>query len=298
MPKLAVLGRPVSHSRSPAMHNAALAELGLAGEWSYEAIEVSPAGFEALVRAMAHRDYAGANVTVPHKVAALACADVATDAAREIGAANTLSFADDRVAADNTDATGILDSLPRSPKGLRALVLGAGGSARAAVWALTRAGAAVSIWNRTEAKAEGLARELGARPLSVPGSSPLPVGDYDLVLNATTVGMQGSATGSGTPEPRLGADPDCGPPDLKRLRLDADGLSEEQIVVDLVYGTAETQLAAAGRARGATVVDGIEVLVHQGAASLRLWTGTSPPVETMRSAARGTEWPETTVPNT
>ena len=297
MPKLAVLGQPVSHSRSPAMQNAALAELGLAGDWEYEAIEVSPEEFETLARAMARGDYAGANVTVPHKLAALAMADEASAAAREIGAANTLLFAGGRIAADNTDAAGIAESLPGSPAGRRALVLGAGGSARAAVWALGRAGADVSVWNRTQAKAEALAAELGARVLSPPDSGPLPAADYDVIVNATTVGMEPEA-GAATPEPLMGADPDRRPPDLKRLRLDADGLNEEQIVVDLVYGTAETQLVAAARARGATVVDGLEVLVHQGAASLRLWTGLSPPIETMRAAARGSEWPETTVPNT
>ena len=298
MPKLAVLGQPVSHSRSPAMHNAALAELGLAGDWGYAAVEVSPEEFETLVRAMARGDYAGANVTVPHKLAALAVADAATEAAREIGAANTLVFAAGRIEAENTDAAGIVESLPGSPAGMRALVLGAGGSARAAVWALGRAGADVSVWNRTPAKAEALAAELGARALSAPGSEPLPVSDYGLILNATTVGLESAAATASTPEARPDADPDRRPPDLKRLRLDADGLSGEQIVVDLVYGTAETQLVAAARARGATVVDGLEVLVHQGAASLRLWTGMSPPIETMRAAARGSEWPETTVPNT
>src|ERR671910_564124 len=92
MQKLAVLGQPVSHSRSPAMHSAALAELGLAGEWAYEAIEVVPPDFEALVRSLPDQGFAGVNVTVPHKVAALALADEATDAAAKIGAANTLSF--------------------------------------------------------------------------------------------------------------------------------------------------------------------------------------------------------------
>ena len=138
--RLAVLGQPISHSRSPAMHNAALAELGLAGEWSYEAIEVAPAEFEALVRGMAAEGFVGANVTVPHKVAALELADEASEAARAIGAANTLSFAGGRIAAENTDARGFLDSLPASPAGRRALVLGAGGSARAVVWALVDRG--------------------------------------------------------------------------------------------------------------------------------------------------------------
>jgi shikimate dehydrogenase len=284
MPRLAVLGQPIAHSRSPAMHTAALHELGLAPEWTYEAFEVSPDEFEARARAMPGEGFAGTNVTIPHKLAALELADEASEAAREIGAANTLTFAGDRIAAENTDATGILDALPRSPRGVRALVLGAGGSARAAVWALKHAGADVAIWNRTEAKAEALAATFGATPLSVTEKENLPLEDFNLVLNATSVG--------------LGADPDRGPSDLKALHIDADSLSATQVVVDLVYGTAETQLITAAKARAASVVDGLEVLVHQGAASLRLWTGLEPPVETMRTAARSIEWPTNTAPNT
>jgi shikimate dehydrogenase len=123
------------------MQTAALAALGLADEWSYEAIEVAPEDFDERVRAMPGEGFVGANVTVPHKLAALAIANAASEAARAIGAANTLTFGDARIAAENTDATGLLDALPESPAGTRALVLGAGGSARAVVWALVDAGA-------------------------------------------------------------------------------------------------------------------------------------------------------------
>ena len=271
--RLAVLGQPVSHSRSPAMHGAALAELGLAGEWSYEAIEVAPSDFESVVREMAAGDFVGANVTVPHKVAALELADEATEAARAIGAANTLSFHSGRINAENTDARGFLDSLPGPPAGKRALVLGAGGSARAVAWALVTEGAQVSIWNRTHEKAERLARELGASPLPS-GEERLGGADFDLIVNATTVGM-GAYEGA----------------DLKALPIAADSLTETQLVVDLAYGPAETELARTARAHGATVVDGLEVLVHQGAASLRIWTGQEPPIQTMRRAARATPEP-------
>lgn len=281
------------------MHTAALEEMGLAGEWSYEAIEVSPEEFEARVRGMAGEGYAGANVTVPHKLAALAIADTASRAATQIGAANTLTFSGSKIVADNTDAIGITASLPSPPEGSQALILGAGGSARAAVWALTRAGADVTLWNRTPGKAEALARELGARTLSLAeSSSSLALQDFDLLLNATSVGLDTANRASDSPDARLGADPDRALADLKSLHLDADALSAEHVVVDLVYGTAETQLAAAARSRGATVVDGLEVLVHQGAASLRLWTGAEPPIETMRAAARGTEWPQRSAPDT
>jgi len=276
--RLAVLGQPISHSRSPAIHTAALAELGLAGEWSYEAIEVAPEDFDERVRAMPGEEFVGANVTVPHKLAALAIADDASEAARAIGAANTLTFADGRIAADNTDATGLLDALPDSPSGTRALVLGAGGSARAVVWALVDAGADVSIWNRTPEKAEALAGELGASALQA-----VDVGDFGLLVNATTVGMGASTQVSS---------------DLKSLPVAADALDERHQLVDLAYGAVETELVRAARARGARVVDGLEVLVRQGAASLRIWTGLDPPIEVMRRAVREDTWQAKTHPDT
>jgi len=274
MPKLAVLGQPISHSRSPAMHNAALAELGLGDEWSYEAIEVAPDHFAARIRAMPREGFVGANVTVPHKLAALALSDMASEPARAIGAANTLSFASGRVAAENTDATGFLDALPEPPEGGRALVLGAGGSARAVVWALVTHGTSVAIWNRTPARADGLAREFGAR--AAKANRPdglLRTADIDLIVNATTVGM-GASTQEEDPDPRS-------------LPIDADALGETHQLVDLAYGAVETELVRAAKARGARVVDGLEVLVRQGAASLRIWTGLDPPIEAMRLAARG-----------
>ncbi len=282
MPKLAVIGQPVSHSRSPAMHTAALREMGLAGEWSYEAIEVSPEQFRARVGDLPGHGFEGVNVTLPHKLAALALATASSPAAVAIGAANTLTFADGGVAAENTDATGIIAALPSSPAGRRALVLGAGGSARAAVWALTDAGAAVSIWNRTPERAYALATRLGVVAIAAQEAQ---AGGFDIIVNATTVGLDAANPPPGS---AMGADPERGPAALKDLPVSADGLSARQVVVDLVYGALETPLAAAARARGAEVIDGLEVLVHQGAASLRLWTGMDPPIETMRRAARET----------
>jgi shikimate dehydrogenase len=272
MPKLAVLGQPVAHSRSPAMQNAALAELGLVGEWSYEAIDVSPDRFAKLVRDLPDQGFAGVNITVPHKLAALAVADTASDAAREIGAANTFSFSEGEIAAENTDATGILDAIDAPVHGLHALVLGAGGSARAAVWALHNAGANVAIWNRTAAKAAELAAEFGVEH-RITGDEQVAVDAYDLVINATTVGLEQAATHAPTHA------------DLKAHPVAADSISARTTVVDLVYGSHETALAESARASGARVVDGLEVLVRQGAASLRIWTGLKPPLETMRRAA-------------
>jgi shikimate dehydrogenase len=278
MPKLAVLGQPVAHSRSPAMQNAALAELGLAPEWTYEAIEVSPAEFPTLVAELARGgDFAGVNVTLPHKLAALAAANEASPAARAIGAANTLTFTDGRIAAENTDGVGIIEAVPSSPAGKRALVMGAGGSARAAIWALKNAGAEVHVWNRTEAKAAALANEFEVHH-AAGAAADLLAATCDLLLNATTVGL--ASANEGPPSAQSGF------PDLKLLPIEADAIRAE-VVLDLVYGLHETQLIAAARAAGATPVDGLDVLVWQGAASLRLWTGVEPPTETMRVAARG-----------
>jgi shikimate dehydrogenase len=262
MIRLAVLGQPVGHSRSPAMHNAALAALGMGGEWSYETIEVAPDGFEARVRAMPEEGFAGANVTVPHKGAALAVADELSGVAREVGAANTLVFAGGEVRAENTDAEGLLNALPASPAGRRALVLGAGGAGRAVVWGLVREGAEVEVWNRTELRSRHLCEELGGRPATDPDQ-----GDYELIVNTTAVGLRGE-------------DP------FEELPLAAAGFVTGQTVVDMVYGPEPMHLLVAAREAGATVVDGIEVLVQQGALSFRIWTGREAPVEVMRAAAR------------
>jgi shikimate dehydrogenase len=272
VPRLAVLGHPVSHSRSPAIHNAALAELGLAPEWSYEAIDVAPEHFAELVASLPGEGFAGVNVTVPHKLAALTVAGSASAAAREIGAANTLSFSGDGMIADNTDAEGITAAVGEPVTGRRVLVLGAGGSARAAIWALRNAGAAVSVWNRTAAKAELLASEFAVEQLTT-SSGQLPIDDFDLLINATTIGLEQASDHPPTST------------ELKGLPFDADLISARQTLLDLVYGSHETALASHARERGARVIDGLEVLVRQGAASLRIWTGIDPPLETMRRAA-------------
>lgn len=262
MKRLAVLGYPVGHSRSPAMQSAALAELGLGEEWSYEAIEVAPDGFEARVRAMEGEGFVGANVTVPHKGAALALADELSEEAREIGAANTLVFAEGQVRAENTDAEGLLRSLPGSVARARALVLGAGGAARAVVWALLREGAEVEVWNRTALRSRDLCADLGGAPVDSPEQSA-----YDLIVNTTAVGLGGEAP-------------------FAELPLSAAGFGPGQTVVDMVYDAAPTELLRAAAASGATVVDGIEILVQQGALSLTLWTARPAPLDTMRTAAR------------
>ncbi len=260
--RLAVLGHPVAHSRSPAMQNAALDALGLGTTWTYETIDVAPEGFEQRVRAMAAAGFAGANVTVPHKAAALAVADAPSVSAREIGAANTLLFDGEAIAAENTDAPGLIAALPHSPEGSRALVFGAGGAARAVVWALVREGAEVEVWNRTHSRAAALCEALGGRPNLEPEPA-----SFDLVVNSTAVGLRGE-------------DP------FAELPLRPQDLGPGQIVIDMVYGDGPGPLLDAAARAGAQTVDGIEILVRQGAASLELWTGLEAPLDVMRDAAR------------
>lgn len=251
-----VLGHPVHHSRSPAIHNAAFEALGL--DWRYVKLPVAPEAFAETVRALPASGYRGANVTIPHKEAALALADGATAAAGAIGAANTLTFEDGAIQADNTDAPGLLAALPSDPRGMAALVLGAGGAGRAAAWALREAGAEVSLWNRTAERAAALAAELGIEHVEAPVAA-------DLVVNATAVGLH--------PEDAVEA-------------LPVAWIDPPSVAVELVYGGHETPFQAWAEAGGSTVVDGLEVLVRQAALSFAGWTGAEAPVDAMRRAAR------------
>ncbi len=252
-----VIGWPVAHSRSPQMQNAAFRAAAL--DWRYLKLPVRSELLEETVRALPVSGYRGANVTIPHKEAALALADQSSDAAREIRAANTLVFEEGRIMADNTDAGGFLAALGEPPSGLRALVLGAGGAGRAVAWALRESGAAeVLVWNRTPARAAALAEDLDVRH----AERPEPV---DLLVNATAVGL---SPGDG----------------IEALGL--DWLEPPRIVVDLVYADEPTPVAAWAKRGGSRVIDGLEVLVRQGALSFELWTGRKAPLEAMRVAAR------------
>jgi shikimate dehydrogenase len=273
--RLAVLGHPVAHSRSPAMQNAALEALGLGTEWSYEAIDVDPGEFAGRVRALPGEGFVGANVTIPHKRAALDLADRASEAAAEIGAANTLSFSGGSIRAENTDASGLLAALPDALDGKTALVLGAGGSARAAVWALAGRGVSVSVWNRTPERTDELVRDLASAGAGTSAEGRLaPISaeqthsnGFELIVNCTAVGM---------------ADEDP----FKELPISPDRFGAGVTLVDLVYAGSESRLVREARERKATAIDGLEILVRQGAESLRLWTGMDPPLEAMREAAR------------
>ena len=260
--RLGVMGWPVAHSRSPAMQGAALRELGL-GHWTYGALPIPPDRAAAALAALPASGFAGANVTIPHKHAALAAAHVATPAAREIGAANTLTVLEDgTLEADNTDAPALTDVLPVPAAGRTALVLGAGGSARACAWALREAGCSrVAVWNRTTDRARELAEDLGVEAVTEPF-------DADVLVHCTSVGLRDPAE------------------TFDRLPLTPEALGAHDTVVDLVYRAGGTPLLHAAEAAGCTTVDGLAILVAQGARSLERWTGRSVDRRVMDAAVR------------
>ncbi len=284
----AVFGAPIRHSASPAMHNAALAELGL--DWRYVACEVAPERLREGIEGARHMRWVGLNLTVPHKLLALPLMDELDDSARLWGAVNTVVFeAEDtegwwkpvgqlrevrgtvRANGFNTDADAIIRSLREDlgiePRSARVLLLGAGGAGRAAALRLADEGVE-ELWlvNRTPDKAQALAAEIAERFPAVDVRTGYPEAEVEFVLNATSVGLK---PGDGLP-----FDPGIFP--LER----ADG------VYDMVYRPAETPLLQAARAAGCQVANGLGMLLYQGAAALELWTGRPAPIEVMRSALK------------
>ena len=263
-----VIGDPVEHSRSPLMHNAAAAALGL--DRVYVALRVAPADLESAIRGLAALGFDGANVTLPHKAGAAALCDELGIEARDAGAVNTLSFAPGGgVRGDLTDGLGLIASLALVPE--RAVVLGAGGSTRAAAAALLRAGTRqlTIVARRPEAAAELAASLAALEPAArVEAAAAVPDARGGLLVNCTPVG---------------------GIADLKALPVPADVIERMDAVADFAYRAdgSPTPLAAAAHAAGLPVVDGLELLVRQGALSFQRWTGIEPPLDVMRRAARG-----------
>lgn len=270
-----VIGDPVRHSLSPALHNAAFAELGL--DWTYLAFEV-PAGQGAdAVAAMRTLGIDGLSVTMPHKDAVAAAVDALSPAAALLGAVNCVRRDGDRLIGENTDGAGFLRSLRTQagvdPAGLRVVVLGAGGAARAVIVALAAEGALVTVVNRSPdaaaraaalgAEAGGAAAEaLGERSGSAAVGGVEAVRDADVVVNATPLGMT-----EGDPLP-----------------IDAALLSDGQIVVDLIYRPERTSLLDAAARAGAMTLNGVGMLLYQAAEQFTMWTGHDAPVDAMAAA--------------
>ena len=277
--RLGIIGYPLGHSASPAFQQAALDHLGV--DATYERWEVAPERLAERVRELRGPDLLGFSVTVPHKEAVMPLLDEVDTAARDIGAVNTVVHSDGRLLGANTDLAGFLRALREDgdyePRGRRALILGAGGAARAVAYALLSEGAAsVAIANRSPERARTLANELATRfparvdalALDAESLAPLLGADasVDLLVNCTSMGMAHGPAADASPIP-------------------AGLIPRTALVYDLVYNPAETPMLAAARRAGARTLGGLPMLVYQGAAAFRMWTGREAPVDVMMRAA-------------
>lgn len=262
-----VIGDPVRHSLSPAIHNAAFRALDL--DWVYVAFPVAAGDAAAAVRAMRTLGISGLNVTMPHKHGVLAELDHLSSTAQILQAVNTIHRLGDDLHGENTDGAGFVDALRHDegfdPTGRNVVVLGAGGAARAVVLALANAGAAdIAVLNRTAGKAQQAA-DLAPNGIARPGTDD-DLAEAVLIVNATPIGMRDTATEEALP-------------------LDPKRLKPGQLVVDLVYHPLRTPLLAIAKERGAVPVTGLGMLIHQAAHAFRLWTGEDPPLQVMSAAA-------------
>ena len=253
-----IIGWPVGHSRSPRLHGYWLEKHGIDG--AYVPLPIPPEHFREAVRGLMHAGFAGANVTIPHKLAAFAVCDVVDDTARRAGAVNTLTFRDGTITGANTDGWGFLANLRAhgvNPKAGPALLLGAGGGARAIAAALLAEGVAVTLANRTEARAAQFIRDLPG-PCIVPWDQrSAAVADHALVVNTTALGMEGKES----------------------LILDLYRAAPGTAVADIVYVPLETPLLRDARARGLKPVEGLGMLLYQGIPGFRGWFGVEPVVD-------------------
>ncbi len=262
IPLAGVIGHPVAHSKSPTLHGHWLKSYGLAGH--YIPMDVAPDDLEVVLHSLPKAGFVGANVTVPHKEAALRLADVVSDRARKIGAANTLVFRDDgTIYADNTDGYGFMENLRSgapdwTPGDGPAVVFGAGGAARAVLQALVEAGVPkIMLTNRTRARADKLKDEFGQTITVVDWvQAGNVVENAELVVNTTSLGMQGQL----------------------ELRVPLDGLQPGAVVTDLVYAPLKTHLLQTAEEAGCTVVDGLGMLLHQAVPGFESWFGVRPEV--------------------
>jgi shikimate dehydrogenase len=257
-PRACVMGHPVAHSRSPMLHGYWLRTLGIDG--AYEFADVAPEDFEDFFRNLRANGYVGGNITQPHKQAAFRLVDRREPAAEKIGAVNTVWYEDGQLVGGNTDWLGIVLSLDNIHPGWdanpgKAVVLGAGGSARASVHGFSERGFAVSIVNRTRARADELAQEFGARAHDT-AELPRLLAEADVLINNTSLGMKGN------------------PPNT----LDLAALKRSAIVYDVVYVPLETDLLKRAREAGHRVVDGLSMLLYQAVPGFTHWFGVAPKV--------------------
>ena len=265
--RVCVVGWPLAHSRSPVIHRFWLNELGINGD--YIALPVEPPKAAAFFAKFADSGFVGANVTIPHKQVAFAACAVLDPVARATGAVNTLWLEGAKLRGANTDADGFLANLDDRAPGWddaagRALVLGAGGGARAIVWGLLRRGLSVTIANRTRTHAEAVAAQT-AGGIDVRDWTEVPalLAETDLLVNTTSLGLRGQ------------------PP----LDIDLAPMPSGSLVADIVYVPLKTPLLTQAEARGLTAVDGLGMLLHQAAPGFELWFGQRPKVSAALRAA-------------
>jgi len=251
-----VFGNPVTHSLGPAIHNAAFGAIGLNAVYLAFGLEEAKGATEA----MRQLNMGGASVTIPHKTGVMAYLDEVDDTARKIGAVNTIVNRHGRLLGFNTDADGAMRALETqgSVAGKKVALIGAGGAARAIGYGILQRGGTLLIANRSEERGRALAEDLGAGFSSL---SALNLGEVDILVNATSVGMV----------PRTEAVP-----------IPLDGLTSRTLVMDIVYNPLTTALLAEARAKGCTTVDGMSMFVFQAVAQFELWTGREAPVDLMR----------------
>ncbi|WP_370230182.1 shikimate dehydrogenase [Cognatishimia sp.] len=262
IPLAGVIGHPINHSKSPKLHGHWLTHYGITGH--YIPLDVAPENLESVLRMMPKMGFVGANVTIPHKERALEIADQVTDRATLIGAANTLIFLEDgKILADNTDGYGFIQNLKNGapdwdPTAGAAVVLGAGGAARAVLASLLDVGVPeILLSNRTRARAEQLRDDFGARIKVIEWVQAGNVmEDGATVVNTTSLGM------TGKPE----------------LRVPLDGLNADAVVTDLVYTPLMTKFLEVAHAKGCTTVDGLGMLLHQAVPGFERWFGPRPEV--------------------
>jgi len=260
-----VFGCPVGHSQSPAMHNAAFAQMGL--DFVYVPFDVHPDNLKAAVTGIRALNMVGVNVTIPHKERVIPFLDWVSDEALQIQSVNTIHLVDGKLRGYSTDGEGFIRALEasgKSPSGSKSVILGAGGSARAAAAALTLHGAEVAVANRTFSRALELAETLAVRPIALDSDDAREaILNADLLVNCTSVGMY----------PKTDDQP-----------IPSEWLHKGLFVFDTIYNPLETRLLAAANSAGCRTANGVKMLVFQGAISFTIWTGLDPPAEVMEKA--------------
>lgn len=262
VPLAGVIGSPIAHSRSPALHGHWLKTYGIAGH--YIPMDVATDDLEEVIAALPKQGFVGLNVTIPHKERVLSIADLVTDRAALIGAANTLIFRKDgKVHADNTDGYGFIENIRQNAPGWEpargpAAVFGAGGAARAILVSLLEVGVpSIRLANRTRSRAEALRTEFGNRIEVVDWVQAGNILDgATTVVNSSSLGMEGKS----------------------EFRVPLDGLSSDAVVTDIVYSPLETKLLATARGKGCATVDGLGMLLHQAVPGFERWFGVRPDV--------------------